>query len=208
MSKPEEPPVPTMRLPHPYFVKTILPLPELTLGQDIHYAITGSTDEQIRVWDLSMVSDHAGEIEDGSRSAKQLVSAADAADQYKDGKKPPGMVYELEGHFHEVVKLAIWSTTGETQLEVEDEDELSKPSEQREETYIVSAGLDCTIRKWRLRDVLELAKAAAKLKDKPEELTKLEKKTLHNIRAGKEDAPKTAMITEEEERELAELMGE
>ena len=209
MSKPEEPPVAVMRLPHPYFVKTILPLPELTLGQDIHYAITGSTDEQIRVWDLSLVSEHAGEIGDGtSRSTKQLVSAADAADQYKDGKKPPGMVYELEGHFHEVIKLAIWSTTGETQLEVENEDELSKPSEQREETWIVSAGLDCTIRKWRLRDVLELAKAAAKLKDKPEEMTDTEKETLRDIRAGRSDAPKTAMMTAEEEQELADLMGE
>ncbi|KAK9897903.1 WD40 repeat-like protein [Cystobasidium minutum MCA 4210] len=208
VSKPEEPPVPVMRLPHPYFVKTILPLPELTLGQDIHYAITGSTDEQIRIWDLSLVSDHAGEIGDGSKSTKHLVSAADAADQYKDGKKPPGMVYELEGHFHEVIKLAVWSSTGETQLEVEDEDELSKPSEQREETYIVSAGLDCTLRKWRLRDGLELAKAAAKSKNKPEDMTDVEKETLRDIRAGRHDAPKTAVMTAEEERELAELMGE
>lgn len=196
-----------MKLPHPYFVKTILPLPELTLGQDIHYAITGCTDEEIRVWDLSAVSDHAGEIGDGSRVAKQLVSAADAADMYKNGKKPPGMVYELEGHFHEVAKLAIWTTTGETQLEVEQDDgSKSKSSDEKEETYLVSAGLDCTIRKWRLRDVLELAKAASGSKDKPENMTDLEKKTLADIRGGREDAPKTAMITEEEERELAELM--
>lgn len=208
VSNPEEPPVATMRLPHPYFVKTILPLPELTLGHDIHFVITGSSDEHIRIWDLSLVTERAGEIGDGSRSVKQLVSAADAASQYKDGKKPPGMVYEVEGHFHEVAKLAIWSTTGEVQLEVEDEDELSKPSDQREETYLVSAGLDCTLRKWRLRDILELAKAAAKLQDKPDELTKLEQETLYGIRSGREEAPKTAMITAEEERELAELMGE
>lgn len=195
-----------MRLPHPDFVKCILPLPELSLGQDIHFVITGSTDEQIRVWDISLVTDRAGEMGDGSRSAKQLVSAADAANTYKDGRKPPGLVYEVEGHFHEVAKLAIWTTTGETQLEVEGDDRSSEPSQQREETYLVSAGLDCTIRKWRLRDILELAKAAAKLKEKPEELSQLEKETLEGMRSGREDAPKTAMMTEEEERELAELM--
>lgn len=195
-----------MKLPHPYFVKTILPLPELTLGEDIHYAITGSTDEEIRVWDLSLVTDRVGEIGDGSKSVKQLVTAADAANMYKDGKKPPGLVYEVEGHFHEVVKLAIWSSTGETQLEVESGEQSSKSSEQREETYIVSAGLDCTIRKWRLRDIVDLAKVSAKSSNKPEDMTEAEKETLRGIRSGREEAPKTAMITAEEERELAELM--
>lgn len=195
-----------MRLPHPYYVKTILPLPELTLGEDIHYAITGSTDEDIRVWDLSLVTDRVGEIGDGSKSVKQLVTAADAASMYKDGKKPPGLAYEIEGHFHEVVKLALWSTTGETQLEVENVGGSSEASDSRDETYIVSAGLDCTIRKWRLRDVLDLAKSSVTSSDKPEDMTEEEKKTLRGIRSGREEAPKTAMITAEEERELAELL--
>jgi WD40 repeat protein len=206
LSKPEEPPVPVMKLPHPYFVKTVLPLAGLVLGEDIHYAITGSTDEQIRVWDLAMVESNAGEISEGKKSTKNLVTAATAADLYKDGKKPAGMVYEVEGHCHEVAKLALWSTTGEIQLEVESQDELSVPEGQREETYIVSAGLDCTLRRWRLRNVIEAAKASAKLLDRSDPLTKTEMETLKDIRAGTAKAPKTAQMTAEEEAELAELM--
>jgi WD40 repeat protein len=163
------PPIATIRLPHPYYVKSILPLEGLVPGPAEHYVLTGSTDEQIRVWDTSA-------LDTAPTKAKKthMTSAADASDQYKDGKKPAGLVADLEGHFHEVNRLALWSGR------VQDIDE-------KDELYVISTGLDCTLRKWKVGELVAKApKRAAGLKE---------------VEASPEPA-----LTEEEERELAELM--
>lgn len=166
---PTIPPTATLRLPHPYYVKSILPLEGLVPGPAAHYVLTGSTDEQIRVWDTSL-------LDTAPAKAKKahMTSAADASDQYKDGKKPAGLVADLEGHFHEVNRLALCSGR------VRDVDE-------KDELYVISTGLDCTLRKWKARELVgRLPKPKASLKEVE---TLLE-----------------PAMTEEEERELAELM--
>lgn len=193
-TKPTEPPIATLRLPHPYYVKTILPLEHSLPGSDMHYVLTGSTDEEIRLWDLSLLdpSEGAGSIDGSVRGPLAQSSAANASQFYKDGKKPHGLMYELEGHFHEVNRLALSSLQGEL--------------------YVISASLDCTIRKWNLRDLLELAKSKAFLENDADpsndERTEEERQTLRDIRSGKEERPKEQAMTEEEERELEELMGD
>jgi WD40 repeat protein len=169
----------------------------------MHYVLTGSTDEQIRVWDLSALdaSEGAGSI-DGKATKKILSTALSASEEYRNGRKPAGLVYEIEGHAHEVCKLALWSTKA---MEGTDAAAIAA-SAAKDELYIVSAGLDCTIRKWRLRDILEKAKANSD--GAQDASTSEEKITARAIKQGTEEAPKQSAMTAEEEAELAELMGE
>jgi len=176
----------------------------------MHFVITGCSDEQIRIWDLSHLDDSedAGLAYSGNSAKKSLITnAANAIEAYKDGKTPPGLVYELEGHFHEVCKLMLWSAKDQQNIDTASHGTPSSLTSGREEVYIVSAGLDCTVRKWKLKDVLELAKIGGAGRDK-DERTELEKKTLDDIRNGREEQPKTSAMTAEEEAELAELMDE
>ena len=165
------PPTATIRLPHPYYVKSILPLEGLVPGPAAHYVLTGSTDEQIRVWDTSA-------LDTAPAKAKKahMTSAADASDRYKDGKKPAGLVADLEGHFHEVNRLALWSGR------VQDVDE-------KDELYITSTGLDCTLRKWKVKELVGKGSGPA-------------------VSLKRTDAPAESSMTGEEERELAELMAD
>lgn len=192
-TNPTSPPVATLRLPHPYYVKSLLALEQLLPGSGMHYVLTGSTDEQIRVWDLSALdaSEGAGSANGKSTTRKLLSTAANASEAYRDGKNPAGLVGEIEGHAHEVCKLALWTAP-------------AQEGSAKKEPYVLSAGLDCTIRKWKLRHIVEKAKE----KDDGTELTEQERQTKSEIQAGKEERPTQAALTAEEEAELAELMGE
>jgi WD40 repeat protein len=176
----------------------------------MHFVMTGCSDEQIRIWDLSQLDDSegAGLAYSGKLAKKSLVTnAANALEAYKDGKVPPGLVYELEGHFHEVCKLMLWSAKEERDVDGFSQGRSSSSASDRGEVYIVSAGLDCTVRKWKLKDMLELARIGGAGRDK-DERTECENKTLEDIRNGREEQPKTSAMTAEEEAELAELMDE
>lgn len=203
-TNPSSPPTATLKLPHPYYVKCILPLEHVLPGSNMHYLVTGSTDEQIRVWDLSLLDTAEGSgSADGKVTKRSLSTAAGALEEYKDGRKPAGLAVELEGHSHEVCKLALWRpAAGERSTEQQTMSGQSSIAD----TFVISAGLDCTIRKWNLRDVLEKAKAG--LHEARPQLTKIETQTAKDIKSGKAEAPLSNAMTAEEEAELAELMGE
>ncbi|WVQ80270.1 hypothetical protein IAT38_002375 [Cryptococcus sp. DSM 104549] len=127
-------------LPHPAYVKSILPLGSLPLPNAPSLLLTGSEDEDIRVWDVEA--------------------------------RPPKVVGVIRGHCGEVCCLDVWLK----------EDEAGK-----KEWAVVSAGLDATIRRWTLHEVMN----PPELDYEPEEEEKGD-----------------VGLTEEEERELAELMSD
>ncbi|EIW85390.1 WD40 repeat-like protein, partial [Coniophora puteana RWD-64-598 SS2] len=90
----------------------------------------------------------------------------------------PEVVGEVDGHWHDVTALKLW-------IQVSEDDKGNK----RIEPWIVSASLDGTIRKWRLGGTLPPHPTEAVLQPEP---------------SG--DAQDPSKLTEEEERELAELM--
>ncbi|RSH82685.1 uncharacterized protein EHS24_007679 [Apiotrichum porosum] len=123
-------------LQHPSYVKSILPNPN-----GLPYIVTGSEDEDIRVWDAATL--------DG------------------DHNQPVAIV---SGHCGEVSALVTWI----------------KDAGGKKEVIIVSAGLDATLRRWSIDDLLN-----------PVPL---------NYEPVKPNSGAT--MTEEEERELAELMSD
>ncbi|KAI0080613.1 WD40 repeat-like protein [Panus rudis PR-1116 ss-1] len=94
----------------------------------------------------------------------------------------PELLHEVDAHWHDVSALRLWvrKTT------MEDGKVMVEP-------WIVSASLDGTIRKWRLADLLQ-----------PPPPVKPVEKTAVPQTGGQTESG----LTEEEERELAELMGE
>jgi len=93
----------------------------------------------------------------------------------------PELLSEVDAHWHDVTALRLWMRrsildNGKTAVE----------------PWVVSTSLDGTIRKWRLADLLNPPK------DKPLEVIE-QKAVMEKVR----DQPQ---LTEEEERELAELM--
>ncbi|KAI0035758.1 WD40-repeat-containing domain protein [Vararia minispora EC-137] len=92
----------------------------------------------------------------------------------------PEFVREVEGHWHDVTRLQLWLRT------------LDDGS--GKEVWIVSAGLDKTLRRWPLADLLQPS-----AREKPQSL---------GTSSSVPSVPKPSALTEEEERELAELMDE
>ena len=204
---PANTPTATLRLPHPYYVKTILSVENVFPASDTHCIFTGSTDEQIRVWDLSLLDSVSGIRGDPKAAKKSLATTAvNASEAYSKGKKPQGLVYELEGHVHEVIKLGLWSTREEEESSTDkSQDKIAtKFKQNREEVYLISAGLDCTVRKWRLRDVLARGKVGPK--GETEKVALGEEETSNDMRVKTPDAYYGQAITADEEAELAELM--
>jgi len=99
----------------------------------------------------------------------------------------PELIGEIDAHWHDVTALRIWvrKTTGDD-------------GKTRVEPWIISASLDATIRKWRLQDLLN------SLPGEPTAEPKLMPGTPPALKS--KDEGKFEM-TEEEERELAELFG-
>lgn len=137
-------------LHHPSYVKSILPNPS-----GLPYIITGSDDEDIRVWDSTT-------LEESNSTPLSLVP----------------------GHCGEVSSLATWI----------------KEDGGKKEVIVVSAGLDATLRRWSLDGECPfyLPRLMLTIVDllKPVQLSY------------KPAKPADSMMTEEEERELAELMSD
>ncbi|WVR03549.1 hypothetical protein IAU60_000541 [Kwoniella sp. DSM 27419] len=130
---------------HPSYVKSVLVLPEeFELPSSL--VITGSEDEDIRLWDI----DSLGDVSSGGSGAK--------------------LAGVIQGHCGEVSAIRAWY----------------RDEEGKRGWWVVSAGLDCTVRRWSVADL----RNPPKLDFEPE-------------------APKqSGGMTEEEERELAELMSD
>jgi len=91
----------------------------------------------------------------------------------------PELLSEVDGHWHDITTIRLWKRTtpggdGKTRIE----------------PWIVTTGLDKTIRKWKLAELLNPPKPV-----EPEPKTE-----------AVEPTPRESDLTEEEERELAELM--
>ncbi|KIJ44229.1 hypothetical protein M422DRAFT_67525 [Sphaerobolus stellatus SS14] len=93
----------------------------------------------------------------------------------------PDLVNEIDAHWDDVTGLGLWLRTEE------------KDGKKTVEPWILSAGLDATIRHWRLTDMLDRTKYKANPIDEAS-------KKVEPV------APASSGLTEEEERELAELM--
>lgn len=198
-------PIPTIRIPHPYYVKTILPLEQVLPGRNTQYILTGSTDEQIRVWDLSFFESSFGSNTILDKSRISTAVAAKASEVPVTDKRVEGCLFEVEGHFHEVTRLGFWVSRSEA-AQVDEHAGISRARKQSTDIYIVSAGLDCTVRKWKLQDILEPAKAG-KNGQTEHDGTK-ERIIPKHIKNLKEQISNTAAMTAEEEAELMDLMGD
>ncbi|KAL4065362.1 WD40-repeat-containing domain protein [Scleroderma citrinum] len=98
------------------------------------------------------------------------------------------VVGEIDAHWHDVTALRLWLRTRRNEA-----------GKTRIEPFIVSASLDGTIRKWRFSEL------ATSTPENP--LSPTHPVVISPVPEPKGDA-KTSELTEEEERELAELMGD
>ncbi|KAI0781081.1 WD40 repeat-like protein [Trametes elegans] len=120
-----------------------------------------------------------------------LTGTGDAIRVY-DVSSPdePELLTEVDAHWHDVTALRLWMRREPVE---------GAPGKVRVEPWVVSASLDGTIRRWRLSELLQpppTPSAEPVGETKPEEATPV---------AQPDD---TLGMTEDEERELAELMGE
>lgn len=124
------------------------------------HLLTGAVDEAIRIFNLSDLDDLP------STTSIPWVGLPTTG-------ALPGCVREVDGHAHDVMELGVFT----------------KEVDGKREAWIVSASLDCTLRRWRWPDVL---KAPATRK----------------VLVPVEEPPAESLLTEEEERELEELMAD
>jgi hypothetical protein len=147
----------------------VLPLSSVlpALG-NMHYVVTGSTDEKIRVWDLSSIEllPRTERVKLGREGATGLVRVLD------------------DGHFDEVNELKVWFRKA------------------TQEVFVMSASLDGTLRRWRLKELLSRPGSEVAVA-KGEEEPKLSKARTEVEREVKR---KEVELTEEEQRELEELL--
>ncbi|KNZ44140.1 uncharacterized protein VP01_947g7 [Puccinia sorghi] len=127
-----------LRIEQPYFVRCLLHLPLLFAHSEHsesafpNWLITGSTDEDIRLYDLESIEDNTEH------------SATTTSPHHSLRKPEPSRLRTisqgwfgcLKAHWHEVNCLRIW---------------IDSQSHQR---WLVSAGLDGTLRKWELAYLL------------------------------------------------------
>ncbi|TFK86376.1 WD40 repeat-like protein [Polyporus arcularius HHB13444] len=97
----------------------------------------------------------------------------------------PELIAEIDAHWHDVTALRLWIRKSQVEGE---------PGKVRVEPWIVSASLDGTLRRWRLDDLLH--------PPPPKKVVEEEAKP------ASPPASTTEALDEDEERELAELMGE
>jgi len=156
-------------IPHPYYVKSLLLLPPTFHPTPI--LLTGSTDESIRVWDVSDILEGAAELSTAGAGGSSAVAEA----QGGGGKVMPVAkeMKSVEGHCHEVSALCTW---------------VKEVEGGKKEAWVVSGGLDGTIRRWSMQDILNP-------QDLPEDVED-------------EDEDMDVGMTEEEEQELEALMDD
>ncbi|CAE6446631.1 hypothetical protein ACGC1H_002903 [Rhizoctonia solani] len=167
-------------LGHATHVRSLIPL-HLTPAA-LPVLITGSAMGSLQIWDLEWAGDgNDPAVIDGS------------------GAHQSGM---LDVHSHDVTALALWVREPVAEAATETASEGKElPLVRSVEVWIVSGSLDGTLRRWRLSDLLDgkyIKASQAATESKPD--------------ASKPDTPgeksKAFAMTEEEERELAELMSD
>ena len=164
-------------------MKSVLSLDGILPDRDLPYVITASTDEYIRIWNTEL-----SEKQIPKTAKSNAAMAFLATEAFANSKRPPDLVRDIEGHSHEVSKLAIWRRKRESGAE-------TAMNGGGDQIYLVSSSMDCTIRKWPLLGILGM-------------------KALHQSSVQKtmsndsNEAPATPVMTAEEEAELAELMDE
>lgn len=169
---------PRLILPHEDYVKSLLPLHLVQQQHDDEagsraLVVTGCADEDVRVFTVEDV--YASRSEDvGVQCTKRQ-----------------------QGHWHEVEFLGLWKGVVEMKEPTQEEqgESMPTPMPAAPQCYIVSAGLDGSIRRWELKTLLERGSSAAAaaqpvVKPPPPSSSK---------------GP--SGMTAEEERELEELMG-
>ncbi|KAL8286558.1 hypothetical protein RQP46_004575 [Phenoliferia psychrophenolica] len=97
-SSPSTAPVPTLRIPHPAGVKSLLPLALLMPSLNSPHLLTGSTDEALRIFDLSSLDSTPPS---SSTTAPWIGLPATGV--------LPGLVREIEGHAHDVMELGVFT---------------------------------------------------------------------------------------------------
>jgi hypothetical protein len=93
----------------------------------------------------------------------------------------PQLLSEVDAHWHDITAIKLWVRKN-----------VGDDGRTRVEPWIVTTSLDKTIRRWRLAELLKPAPPTLVVK-------------VEEVKAA---APSTSDLTEEEERELAELMGD
>ncbi|KAI0637110.1 WD40 repeat-like protein [Trametes polyzona] len=118
-----------------------------------------------------------------------LTGAGDVIRVYDvSAPEEPELLAEVDAHWHDVTALRLWMRRSAVEGE---------PGRVRVEPWVVSASLDGTIRRWRLSELLQ--------PPPPPPPKEVEAKKPEEPAA---KAPEGSGMTEEEERELAELMGD
>ncbi|GAA6000149.1 uncharacterized protein JCM10292_004007 [Rhodotorula paludigena] len=182
------PPTPLLRLPHPAQLRSLLPL-SLSPAALTHslltgtpppaFLLTGASDELIRAFDLSLAALDPSPTREAQRAWRGAP--------LREGSVPEGCVREVEGHTHEVVQLRAYRSRGDGGA-----------------LWVLSAGLDGTLRRWRWDEMRS---------EKRDRIVLIPVEGGIGAARGKEDEGDKAdkgesLLTEEEERELAELMGD
>ncbi|KAH7341883.1 WD40-repeat-containing domain protein [Rhizoctonia solani] len=173
-------------LGHATHVRSLIPLHLTPVGLPV--LITGTTTGALHIWDLEW----AGDGDD--------PTAIDG-----NGARESGMV---DVHSHDVTALALWVRQPVAEAATETaSDGKELPRAQSAEVWIVSGSLDGTLRRWKLSDLLDgkystIAQAATETQADP---SKPNTKVPQNLPSGK---PESFAMTEEEERELAELISD
>ncbi|KAI7956917.1 hypothetical protein MJO28_004012 [Puccinia striiformis f. sp. tritici] len=118
-----------IKIEQPYFVRCLLNLPlffaQTTQSESVfpNWLITGSTDEDIRLYDLESIEDQKQ-----SASSNQILRKAAASTNLRTISN--GWFGSLKAHWHEVNCLKVWIDS------------------QTKQRWLVSSGLDGTLRRW------------------------------------------------------------
>ncbi|CAE6456369.1 unnamed protein product [Rhizoctonia solani] len=173
-------------LDHATHVRSLIPLHLTPVGLPV--LITGTSTGALHIWDLEWSGD-----------------GDDPAVIDGNGARESGVV---DVHSHDVTALALWVRQPVAEAATEtasDGKELSRV--QSAEVWIVSGSLDGTLRRWRLSDLLDgkYSTIASAATEPQANAPKPNSKVPQNPPSGK---PESFAMTEEEERELAELMSD
>ncbi|KAG8734249.1 hypothetical protein FRC11_007504 [Ceratobasidium sp. 423] len=173
-------------LDHATHVRSLIPLHLTPAGLPV--LITGTAIGALHIWDLEWRGD-----------------GDDPAVIDGNGARESGMI---DVHSHDVTALALWVRQPVAEAATETTSEGKElPRVQSAEAWVVSGSLDGTLRRWRLSDLLDgkysvIAQAAS---ESQVDATKPNSKAPRNPPGAK---PKDFEMTEEEKRELAELMSD